>query len=171
MKTISRLLLLVTFEWLVLLSFLSNMKDVASDYLVAKSNYSSIKYKDPTLCTSPQSMLLTVQPVRNGLWNDTSIWPNGILPTTNDDVVIPSGRVVTMVGTCRAKSLMVNGTLNAVNWQATGAWINLETESIMINSGGKLEIGTEAQPYYANENVLLRLKVISLIILQIHLSL
>jgi hypothetical protein len=137
-----------------------NIKGVASNDLATKDNYSSAQFKDPMLCSSPanQSMFATIQPIANGLWTSNNTWPNGIKPTENDIVVIPAGRVLTMVGTCRAKSIMVNGTLNAVNWQEGGAWINLETEGIMINSGGKLEIGTESQPYYAKRKCNITLK-------------
>jgi G8 domain/Secretion system C-terminal sorting domain/Ricin-type beta-trefoil lectin domain-like/Bacterial Ig domain len=138
----------------------SNIKEESSNYSHTKNNYSNGKYKEPISCSPPpsQSILLTIQPIRSGLWTDNTIWPNGIQPTANDVVEVPSGIVLTMVGTCFAKSIMVNGTLNAVNWQDSGAWINLETESIMVNSGGKMEIGTEALPYNAIEKCVITLK-------------
>ena len=97
------------------------------------------------------SMLARIEPIANGLWYQRSIWPGGKLPTANDDVVIPAGRIVTLAGNCRAKTILVNGTLNAVNWQTSGAWINLETQRITVSGRNALmEIGTVAQPYSAN---------------------
>jgi hypothetical protein len=143
-------------------------KQETSNYLEAdgyysntnNSNNSNAPYRNPILCSAANSknMLARIQPTGSGLWNSTAIWPGGTLPTANDDVVVPAGVTLTMVGTCVAKSIMVSGTLNGVNWQDSGAWINLETESIMINSGGKMEIGTEAQPYYAKEKCVITLK-------------
>ncbi|MEB3345813.1 G8 domain-containing protein [Aquimarina gracilis] len=100
---------------------------------------------------APPANLAAIQPIANGLWSQPSIWPGNKLPTANDDVTIPAGRTVTLVGTCRAKTIRVDGTLNAVNWQNTGAWINLETQSIMVANGGLMEIGTASQPYAAIE--------------------
>ncbi len=142
------------------ISYGSNTKEVASSYLGTNSSYSNVNYKDPILCGLPASkgILAIIKPVKSGLWTDNATWSNGIKPTANDVVDVPSGVVLTMVGTCRAKSISVNGTLNAVISQETGAWINLETEGIMVNSGGKLEVGTENQPYYAKEKCIITLK-------------
>ncbi|MBQ4819515.1 G8 domain-containing protein [Aquimarina sp. MMG016] len=104
---------------------------------------------------APPANLAAIQPVADGLWSEPSIWPGNKLPTENDDVTIPVGRKVTLVGTCRAKTIRVNGILNAVNWQNEGAWINLETQSIMVS--GKMEIGTAAQPYAATEKCVITL--------------
>ncbi len=114
----------------------------------------------PTRVTSsidcaPPVNLAAIQPRQSGLWSSPSTWPGNRLPTANDDITIPAGRTVTLVGTCRAKSIRVNGTLNAVNTQNTGAWINLETQSIVVS--GKMEIGTESRPYAANEKCLITL--------------
>ena len=103
-------------------------------------------------CTPPAS-LATIRPVSSGLWNSPSTWPNGIQPTVNDDVVVPSGIDLVMVGTCRARNITVQGKMSAVNWQSGGAWIDLEARSIMVANGGYMEIGTENQPYRAEKNV------------------
>lgn len=104
------------------------------------------------------SMADTITLTNSGLWTNNSIWPGENIPTANDDIIVPEGVILTMVGTCRAKSIMVHGTLNALNTQEADAWIDLETESIMVASGGKLEIGTEAQPYHATERCIITLK-------------
>ncbi len=147
------------------LAFLVLMPNVSEDKAEPKAGNLRLSAKDYAMINnpakickfSPNALFATIQPTANGLWTDTKIWPGGQLPTANDDVIIPSGRILTMVGTCRAKSIAVNGTLNAVNWQAGGAWINLETENIIVQSGGKLEIGTEAQPYYATDKCIITL--------------
>ncbi|MEQ9289520.1 MAG: G8 domain-containing protein [Cyclobacteriaceae bacterium] len=104
------------------------------------------------------SMAATITVASSGLWYQSATWPGGTLPTVNDDVIIPSGINLIMAGTCRAKNITVNGTLSAVNWQPGGAWINLETEGITVENGGRMEIGTEAQPYHATERCLITLK-------------
>ncbi len=92
----------------------------------------------------------TITPISNGIWYQTTIWPGGVLPTLNDDVIIPQGMDVVMAGTMRAKSITVNGTLRGVNWQPQGAWIELQTEYIMVGgASARFEIGTEAQRYHA----------------------
>ncbi|MHA7055801.1 G8 domain-containing protein [Aquimarina sp. M1] len=135
----------ITLTLLVLLAFcMSKRIAIASD-----SPTNSISSFN---CVPPTINLATIQPIRSGLWTSASTWPNGVKPTLNDDVVIPSGIDLVMVGTCRAKSIRVNGKLSAVNWQPQGAWIDLETQRIMVADGGYMEIGTEGQPYQANKN-------------------
>ncbi len=103
-------------------------------------------------CVPPTTSLATISPVQSGFWNQGSTWPNGVAPTSNDDVVVPPGIDLVMVGTCRARNINVQGKLSAVNWQAGGAWIDLEARSIMVANGGYMEVGTEAQPYHASRN-------------------
>ncbi|TVZ14920.1 carbohydrate-binding protein [Maribacter sp. MAR_2009_72] len=129
---------------LVFTSLFGN-KIIASD---TEMSHSGIKSKIDNL---QPTHLAVIQPVADGLWSNPGIWPGNQLPSQNDDVIIPAGRTVTLVGICRAKTVRVDGTLNAVNWQSGGAWIDLETQGITIENGGLMEIGTEAQPYYANE--------------------
>ncbi|MFY0651775.1 MAG: T9SS type A sorting domain-containing protein [Cyclobacteriaceae bacterium] len=100
----------------------------------------------------------TITLTSSGLWTDASTWPGENQPTANDDVIVPEGVTLKLVGSCSAKSITVHGTLNAVNTQAADAWIDLETESIMVASGGKLEIGTESQPYHATERCVITLR-------------
>ncbi|WP_298541864.1 carbohydrate-binding protein [uncultured Aquimarina sp.] len=119
--------------------------------LFANNKVPPIKVTSSYDCAPPAS-LATIRPVSSGLWNSPSTWPNGILPKTNDDVVVPPGIDLKMVGTCRARNITVQGKLSAVNWQPGGAWIDLEARSIMIANGGYMEIGTENQPYHAEKN-------------------
>ncbi|WP_378181233.1 carbohydrate-binding protein [Aquimarina sp. SS2-1] len=101
-------------------------------------------------CVPPTS-LATISPIRSGQWNSPSLWPNGTLPTANDDVIIPQGINLIMLGTCRARDIRVEGKLSAVNWQPGGAWIELRARSIVVTNGGLMEIGTENQPYVADK--------------------
>ncbi|RED98336.1 G8 domain-containing protein [Marinoscillum furvescens] len=93
----------------------------------------------------------------SGLWYQTSTWPGGSLPTENDDVIVPSGMTLTMAGICRAKTITVHGTLKGVNWQPGGAWIDLRAHGIVVENGGLMEIGTEAQPYHATDRCVITL--------------
>lgn len=91
-------------------------------------------------------------PVKSGVWTQNSTWPNGKRPTLSDNVVIPEGITVTLFGNCFAKSITVNGTLNAFKGTERGSWINLTTEYIMVMGENSLfEIGTEEKPYTSTQ--------------------
>lgn len=126
---------------------------MVSTFSIADNNSPKPNLDGIAMCGTVEQVEATpISLTKSGLWNQTSIWPNGVLPSENDDVLIPSGTTVTLVGTCRAKSITVNGVLNAVNWQAGGAWIDLRTKYIMVMGGAaRLEIGTETNPYISTE--------------------
>ncbi len=42
----------------------------------------------------------TIQPISNGSWQSTAIWPGGQLPGESDDVIIPEGYVVFLGELC-----------------------------------------------------------------------
>jgi len=105
--------------------------------------------KSTKCCKEKKNSSATIQPIASGLWYQSSVWPNGQLPTINDDVFIPTGISVYMAGTCRARKIEVAGTLTAVNWQVTGAWIDLQTKAVHVLNGGLFQIGTESAPYQA----------------------
>ncbi len=107
--------------------------------------------KDLPMCYHKKSAAVaTIIPLRNGLWFEADVWPNGQRPTLNDDVVIPAGMDIVMAGTIRARKIEVSGVLRAVNWQPDGAWIELQTKAIHVLNGGVFEIGTEQQHYQAD---------------------
>lgn len=118
-------------------------------------NYEFLNTPSPMCSSRKKSFSATIQPITNGLWYQTAIWPNGILPTINDNVHIPPGITVYMAGTCRARTIEVAGTLQAVNWQVTGAWIELQTRAIHVLNNGRFEIGTESVPYKADCDITL----------------
>ena len=103
-------------------------------------------------CLPPALAMDAIQPVKSGLWSDRSIWPGNKLPSTSNDVIIPPNLNITLVGTCRAKTLNIMGSLKAINDTANNAWIDLRAQSIIVANKGTLEIGTESKPYIANKN-------------------
>lgn len=138
------------------LSFLYVLGSVLWSFLFPNIFYSEnqpeTKVTSTVECLPPAMMETVVQPTKSGLWSDRTIWPNNTLPTTQNDVTIPSNITVTLTGTCRAKNLRISGQLKAINNSANNAWIDLIAQSIVIANNGLLEIGTEDKPYIANRN-------------------
>ncbi len=68
-------------------------------------------------CTSPVSSPFSVtvtggicETVKSGSWNDPTVWACGIVPTTNENVIINTGHTITNTGgIIRAKSLNYRG--------------------------------------------------------------
>lgn len=55
----------------------------------------------------------TITSAATGNWNSTSTWTGGVIPTSNNNVVITSGHTVTSnVNTARMQNLTVEGTMN-----------------------------------------------------------
>ncbi|NJX14438.1 G8 domain-containing protein [Tamlana crocina] len=95
----------------------------------------------------------TIEAINNGSWQETSTWSTGVIPSINDDVLIPTGITVNLVGVAKAKTITVNGILKGISGQVNNAEIDLETEWLLVSgSGAQLEIGTELQPYVASGN-------------------
>jgi hypothetical protein len=93
----------------------------------------------------------SVQAVKNGSWQNASTWSTGIVPTANDDVAVPQGITVDLVGIVRAKSITIQGVLRGVKAQKSNAEIDLETEMILVmGANARFEIGTESEPYIAD---------------------
>lgn len=94
----------------------------------------------------------TITLTQSGWWNQNSTWPGGIRPTENDDVVIPQGITLTLLGTCRAKSITVNGRLNTLDHQDEGTWVDLRTKYIMVmGANASMEIGKSSSYYKSTE--------------------
>ena len=93
----------------------------------------------------------STQAVKSGSWQDGTTWSTGIVPTSTDNVLIPEGITVSLVGTVRAKEITIQGVLKGINAQKINAEIDLETEMIMVmGSNARFEIGTKDQPYIAD---------------------
>ncbi|SFB94556.1 Por secretion system C-terminal sorting domain-containing protein [Algibacter lectus] len=97
--------------------------------------------------------LASISASANGNWNNPSTWaPNGI-PTASDDIIIPNGVTVNLVGNCRARSIRVSGLLKPVNLNTN---FTLTTRGIMVRGGGTLRIGTVNNPYRGNGTIRLK---------------
>ncbi len=91
-----------------------------------------------------------IEPLQSGSWQDTNIWTNGVLPTLNDEVLIPANMIIELNGEVVAKYVEVHGTLKATYLPVTDAWIDMTTKAIHVMDGGHFEIGTAANPYYGD---------------------
>lgn len=100
----------------------------------------------------------TITLTKSGWWNKNSTWPNGVRPTENDDVIVPDGISLTMIGTCRAKGIRVMGKLTALDFQEEGTWVDLRARYIMVMGGSaSLEIGKQNSYYKSNKGCLITL--------------
>lgn len=81
----------------------------------------------------------------SGPWGQASTWSNGV-PNANKRAIIPQGKTVTLWGgSSAAHGVVVQGVLK-VGEQAN-ANFSLDTDWIHVNSNGRFEIGSEANPY------------------------
>ncbi len=157
-------LLHLTFAFLLVLAFFyikqhnQKTQDQNYSYYSHTSNNNDYYLKNTASCSPNAFNMAVIQPETSGLWSDAATWPGGKLPTTNDDVIIPAGRTVTLLGTCKAKSITVNGKLTAISGQANNAGFNLEAKWIMLmGANAALEIGTKASPYISTDGGIITL--------------
>jgi plastocyanin len=90
---------------------------------------------------APAPLPAPIVPVGN-LWSSPASWPSGKLPTPGAYVVIPTGRTMTLdVNTPALRALQIDGTLTLADrdLEITAGWV-------MVH-GGKLQIGSETQPF------------------------
>lgn len=120
---------------------------VKKNYSVKPNTSITATEKKPVpMCGSSFNGILNIaaiECVADGLWNASTTWSGGIIPNSNDEVVIPANRTVRMLGSCNAKSIVVTGTLTS---NIAGAF-NLTTNKIQIENGGALQLGTETNRY------------------------
>ena len=76
-------------------------------------------------------------------WSNPATWNTGVVPTDNDDVVIPAGSSVLMSGTLLAKSVSVSGSLYCADND-----IALETQWMAVM--GRLVCGSSGSRYTNN---------------------
>jgi hypothetical protein len=75
-----------------------------------------------------------------GNWSSPSTWPDGSVPTADDDVAIPTGVTVTLDATDAAcKNLTIDGTLNTSQTVASTLTVN---GNILINASGKFTVSS-----------------------------
>lgn len=110
--------------------------------------YNKYEYSTTKIMTTA-----TIEAINNGSWQETNTWSTGVIPSISDDVLIPAGITVNLVGTAKAKTITINGILKGINEQTNNAEIDLETEWILVNgNGARFEIGTASKPYIAHGN-------------------
>ncbi|QLG45720.1 G8 domain-containing protein [Costertonia aggregata] len=82
-------------------------------------------------------------------WSNPSTWPNGNVPSTNENVTIPEGKTVVLdTSTPNLGSLTINGNLifKDIDLSLSARWI-------MVH--GLLQIGTEEIPFQSNATITL----------------
>ena len=136
------------------------MKKILSYFTILLTAFIVASFSLPTekkeLVTSkyycaPNS-LADIQAIADGPWNSASTWSTNQIPTSADDVTIPTGIRVTLSGTMNAKTIGINGTLSPFNLTTD---FDLTTKGIMVHNGGLLQIGSEANSYTANGSITL----------------
>jgi hypothetical protein len=96
----------------------------------------------------PSAFAASIKAVADGAWNSPATW-GGRVPVDGDIVEIARGRTVQMAGaTARLNGLWVNGSLTL-----TDADVAITSKFIMVH--GRLQAGTEAQPYARNASITL----------------
>ena len=74
----------------------------------------------------------------NGSWNVASNWSLNLIPTASHDVVIPSGKTVTITANSYAKSVSISGTLDIDSGnRLTVGSPTVVNGNFTVNSGGK----------------------------------
>lgn len=77
----------------------------------------------------------TITSAATGNWNSTSTWSGGVIPTSDNNVVIASGNTVSSnVNIARMQNLTVNGTMNYSSTSTT--LLNQILGNLTVNSGG-----------------------------------
>ncbi|MEM8671955.1 MAG: G8 domain-containing protein [Planctomycetota bacterium] len=82
--------------------------------------------------------------VASGNWSDPATWRDGVVPAEGARVVITGDQTVTVDGVFNEsfKTIRVDGTLRFANDVDT----QLMVDTLVSNCGGRLEIGTQANP-------------------------
>lgn len=131
------------------INYSNGLNNIRADALETQQARAKKTYSASTL----NALLPTNQAINSGSWQSVNTWSTGIVPSANDDVLIPVGITVDLVGVARAKTITVNGVLKGISGQENNAEIDLETEWLLVNgSNARFEIGSESQPYIANGN-------------------
>ena len=109
----------------------------------------------------------TVSSVASGNWSSPSTWSAGMVPSTNAIVDIAAGHTVTydVVSSIDIGEVQVHGTLSFSRTANT----QLDAGSLLVFTGGTLEIGTEASPIPSNVKVTIRLVDLTGVITYDHL--
>ncbi len=108
----------------------------------------------PQLLTTIGVASPTRTAVASGNYSATTTWSGGATPTLADVVLIPPGVTVTVNNlSAFGRSIIVRGTLKF----ATNVNTRLRVETLAIDSGGTLTIGTDALPIAANRTATIQI--------------
>ncbi|MFW5852333.1 MAG: hypothetical protein ACOCWB_08920, partial [Bacteroidota bacterium] len=94
------------------------------------------------------SQAATITAVADGNWADGTTWDSGVVPTTNDDIIIPTGITVTqptgsnLTTNANFASLEVTGTLTIEDDLIFDQWSD---DNITIKNGGEVNIGNNIE--------------------------
>ena len=103
-----------------------------------------------TVCLPTQAQAQGPSAVKSGMWSDSSTWSGGVLPAEGDIVTIGEGmNIVLNVSPPALNGINLNGSLTF----ADGAELELTTEWIL--NRGRLEIGTESDPFTGKATITL----------------
>lgn len=95
--------------------------------------------------------------VGNGtvLWTDPSLWPSGVPPGDGEDAYIAEGwDVLLNVDTPKLRTLTVAGNLTFLS-RGSNAAVTLYANRVVVDRGGRLEAGTDAEPFEGRVRILL----------------
>ena len=86
--------------------------------------------------------------INSGAWSETATWENGIIPTDNAYVVIADNVSVSIESILNTvhKTIRIDGKLEF----ATDTNTQLLVDTLIVNYGGSLIVGTEEQPVQGN---------------------
>lgn len=96
----------------------------------------------PTSASNPTPTLRPTTPPSASTfprWSDPSIWPGGRVPTRDNDVVIPAGRVVEVdTLSAEARTVTIDGTLRASRTASSRLWV---FGNLVVRNQGVLDYG------------------------------
>ncbi len=100
----------------------------------------------PDFCANP-----TVTSAASGAWSDAATWSSQKVPAANDRVAIAKGHNVVYDASGEVKCLDVRGHLSF----ATAASTRLQTNNLMVEDQGYLEIGSVQKPITASAEIVI----------------
>ncbi|CAK8682970.1 unnamed protein product [Clavelina lepadiformis] len=88
-------------------------------------------------------------------WSSVFTWGGKSLPTDEDFVIIQAGQTVLLdTQTAVLKMLLIDGG-ELIFDEAEDANVSLRAENILIVNNGRLQVGTEAEPYKGNAEIVM----------------
>ena len=96
------------------------------------------------------------------LWSSTFTWGGGPLPRAGDFVIIPQGQTLVLdVKTPVLAYLLIQGGELIFDDEQEDDAVELHTEGVLIVNGGKLQVGTEENPFQHRTQIVLYGNVLS----------